>query len=112
MATEEEIKEKLSKFVKPTKYSEFRKEFDLNDPTFVDRLCFLISVGEVLIAGYNPGEITEFPEEARIITKVQTQSLDSEDRKIYYLKEHRQYVSDWSEDLDTYIIYRENARKL
>jgi len=96
MVTEEEIKQKLLEYAKPVRYSEFRKEFDLNDSNFVDRLCFLMSTGDVIVAGYGK-EGTEFPKEVETIMKVGMGSGLSKAMGTY---------------LDPYIIHIENARKL
>lgn len=96
MVTEEEIKQKLLEYARPVGYSKFRREFDLNDPTFVGRLRFLITQGEVIVVGYGK-ERTEFPKEVETITKVGMGFRFSESIGTY---------------LDPYIIHIENAKKL
>ena len=69
-ATDEKIISELSKYNTPVRYSQLRKKF--KEPDFLDRLSFLISTGYVVIVGSGEKE-SKYPEEAVIISKVQTQ---------------------------------------
>ena len=70
MSAEERIVTELSKHTKGIDYSVFREGF--KDPNFVERFTFLITTGEVLVAGWN-GEKSKYPEEAAKINKVYKQ---------------------------------------
>ncbi|MEM5790575.1 MAG: hypothetical protein QXP77_00790 [Candidatus Aenigmatarchaeota archaeon] len=68
---DEKIILELSNYVKPVKYSEIRDKFK-DEPNFLERLCFLISIGDVCIFGYG-NEESKYPEEVDRIITVQRQ---------------------------------------
>ena len=65
--TDEKIISELSKQSNVVKYSTFREKF--TDQNFFDRLTFLITTGDVLVAGWNE-EKSKYPEEAVKINRV------------------------------------------
>jgi len=67
---DERIIKELKLYEEPVRYSDFREKFA--DPNFLDRLCFLISTGDVVIAAYCC-EGSRYPEEVKKIYKVMAQ---------------------------------------
>jgi len=103
MTSEEEIIQKLSKYGKHVRYSQFRKEFP-DDVTFLDRLCLPITTGEVVACGYSKEE-TEFSEEVETIKKIQAQLAKTKGRRVYCLE-------GFNHGKDIYIICTGNMRKV
>jgi len=88
---EEKIISELSKHQEPVKYSDLRKKF--KEPNFLERFCFLITTGDIMVLGW-AYEKSKHPEEAMRINKIHDQ-YTGESGGIRSDREHiRQYVEE------------------
>ncbi|MEM7825516.1 MAG: hypothetical protein QW412_01490 [Candidatus Aenigmatarchaeota archaeon] len=88
MSLDKKIISEISNYM-GVEYSEIRKKFE-HEPSFLERLCFLITTGEVFISGY-VNKKTLYPEEIALLYKTQSQYY-SEPLRIVRVEEVRNVV--------------------
>jgi len=103
---DEKIIEELSQQNEFVKYSDLRKKF--TDPNFPGRLSFLITTQEALIVGWDKSR-SEYPEEARMISRIQAQCYRGE--RGFVMGD----IEESHEDMETkepLLVYKPNLQKI